>query len=280
MNAVGLAEKDLTRINDTLFTTVRLGKTTVDELGQALFNVAPVAAAAGTSIEEIGAALAVLTAGGTRTSEATTQLRAAIQALSAPTVRQISRAEALGFTFDETAIATQGLEATIDDLMEATGGSQQKLRMLLGSTEAVMAVLRLAGTGADDFTAALTAMDEKAGATEVAFEKMNETFSRQWDILKAQLNVTLIELGTAILPTVTSAVTNLSSAVTLLTADTEDLTSGALDLKLALLGLAEAALFPLAKFFESIDQNKDTVDVFTRQLRKIQVNLPRRPAIA
>jgi TP901 family phage tail tape measure protein len=206
MNAFGLAEEDLGRINDTLFTTVRLGKTTVDELGQALFNVAPIAAASGASIEEVGAALAVLTAGGTRTSEATTQLRSAIQALTAPTVRQVSRAQALGFTFDETAIATQGLQATINDLMEATGGSQQQLRMLLGSTEAVQAVLRLAGTGADDFTSALLDMDNKAGATQEAFDRMNETFGRQVAILTSQLKVAMIEIGLRVLPLITNAI--------------------------------------------------------------------------
>ncbi len=211
MNAWGLAASELTSVNDALFTTVRLGKTTIDELGAALFNVAPIAAQAGVSIDQVGAALASMTAQGTPTSVATTQLRMAILALLAPTKRQISAALELGFTYDKTKLATEGMQSVFEDLIEATGGSETKLRRLLGSVEAVLAVLQLMGPQAQLFTDNLAAMAEKGGAAQTAFEKMNETFERQLAILKAELGRAMIEIGSVILPKLTAGVVALTA---------------------------------------------------------------------
>lgn len=242
MNAFGLAEKDLTRINDTLFTTVRLGKTTVDELGNALFNVAPIAAAAGASIEDVGSALAVLTASGVRTSEATTQLRAAIQALTAPTVRQKQRAEDMGIALDTQAIATKGLEGAFKDLFEQTGGNLEQLRLLLGSVEAVQAVLILGGEGAEAFAEANAAMAEKSGAANAAFETMNETAARQWQIVKTQLSVAMIDLGTRALPAVAEGAILAQGAISLLTGNIDGLSRSVLVARIQLLELSKSIL--------------------------------------
>ena len=66
---------------DSMFTAVKLGKTTFDELSGSLFNVLPIAKQANVKFDEISAALAVMTAKGTPTSVATTQLRQAITCL-------------------------------------------------------------------------------------------------------------------------------------------------------------------------------------------------------
>ncbi|KKL71365.1 hypothetical protein LCGC14_2095650 [marine sediment metagenome] len=91
MNAWGKTTEDITDIQDSLFLAVRQGKTTIAELGQAYFQVAPVAAAFGFTVDETNATLATLALNGVPTSEALTQIRAAMLALGAPTIRQKKR---------------------------------------------------------------------------------------------------------------------------------------------------------------------------------------------
>lgn len=85
MNAYGKTGKEeFEKVADVMVMTQNLGKTTVNELAGSLFNVVPAATAAGISFEQVGAAMATMTAQGTPTSVATTQLRSAIQAFTAP----------------------------------------------------------------------------------------------------------------------------------------------------------------------------------------------------
>jgi phage-related protein len=82
INAFGLSTSDTQRVADAMFTAVKGGKTTFEELSSAMFQVAPIAASAGLEFEEILAAVAALTAQGTPTSVAMTQLRAVLAELS------------------------------------------------------------------------------------------------------------------------------------------------------------------------------------------------------
>lgn len=210
MNAWGLEQKELTNVSDAMFTAVRLGKTTIDELGAAMFNVAPVAGAMGVSVDEVAAALAVLTAKGVPTAVATTQLRQAILALAAPTKRQKKEMDELGLSFDAAKIEALGIDEVFRQLIEATGGNDEQLRRLVGSTEALQAVLALGSEGGAEFAAALDEMKNKSGSTDVAFTKMNETFSRQFDILKGQLKGILLDIGEQVLPSLIDALQRLN----------------------------------------------------------------------
>lgn len=210
INAFGLQTKDTAKVSDLMFTAVRLGKTTVSELGEAMFNVAPVAGAMGVSVEQTAAALAALTAQGVPTTVATTQLRQAILSLTAPTKRQSALMKELGLSFDEDKLQAVGLAGAFQEMIEAADGDAETLRRLVGSTEALQAVLALGGDQSDVFIENLRQMDISSGATNTAFEKMNKTFGRQFDILKSQLKVGMIELGSRLLPLVTQALEKLT----------------------------------------------------------------------
>ena len=75
LNAYGYGLEETDRIQKVLIQTQNKGITTVDELGKNLSKVTPIAAAYGVSIEEVGAALATLTAKGVDTATATTYLK-------------------------------------------------------------------------------------------------------------------------------------------------------------------------------------------------------------
>jgi len=176
VNAYGSDVLDAAKASDLMFTAVRLGKTDFEQLSSSLFNVVPIAAAAGVGFEDVTAGLARLTAQGTPTSVAATRLRSAIQALVAPTKEGKKQMEELGLSFDEATLREKGLDGALNDLYDATGGNIDQLRQIVGSVEGVQAILGLTGKNAEGFRDALDEMNESAGSTDKAFETMADTF--------------------------------------------------------------------------------------------------------
>lgn len=85
VNSYGAANLSTAKASDILFQGTKFGKSTVEELAQSLSNVVPIAASVGIGFDDVNASLATMTIQGTPTAEATTQLRAMIDALSTPT---------------------------------------------------------------------------------------------------------------------------------------------------------------------------------------------------
>lgn len=75
LNAYGLGIEETARVQNILIQTQNKGIITVDELGKNLAKVTPISSAYGVSIEQVGAAIATLTAKGTGAEESTTQLK-------------------------------------------------------------------------------------------------------------------------------------------------------------------------------------------------------------
>ena len=200
LNAFKIPMSDAQHVADLMFTTVKRGKTTFPELAASLFNVAPIAAAAGVKFEEVTAALASITKQGVPTAVATTQLRAAIQAMTAPTIRQRKMIEELGIEMSAAALQSRGLAGTLNLIMEATGGDMEIMRKLVGSVEAVQAVLALAGQNAETFAGDLEAMENATGAATDAFDQMEQSTGRQLEKLKVQFQDIGITIGTALMP--------------------------------------------------------------------------------
>lgn len=200
INAFGLESSDAQAVADSMFATVQGGKTTFAELSASIFNIGPAAAAAGVSFKEVNAAIATLTASGTPTSVATTQLRAALTGLQRPSAELDSIFGKLGYKNAQVAIEAKGMGFALDAVKDASGGSNGELQKLLGSVEAVAAANVIAGTGADKFAGELDRQKGSAGAASTAFEEMQKSTSVQWDKLKVQVQNVGITIGAAILP--------------------------------------------------------------------------------
>ena len=213
VNAYGRDNLDVSDAADVLFTTVRLGKTTIEELSAAMFNVVPIAAATGVEFEQVAAGMSALTAQGVPTAQATTQLRAAIQSLTAPTKRQAALMQELGFEMNAARLQELGLAGAFKEVIAAAGGDLQVLRQLIGSVEAIQAVLALGGEQSAVFEDHLRQMEEAAGSTDAAFEEMQKSTARLWESMTATGERILIQFGTALLPTVNEQLTAFSDWV-------------------------------------------------------------------
>lgn len=185
LNAYKMSAEEAGTVSDQLFTTVRLGKTTFGELGASIAQVAPIAAAYGISIDQVLGAVASLTKQGTPTSQAMTQIRAAIQG----TAGELGDAAFQGRTFQEA----------LQLINEKAGGSASKMKEMLGTDEGLAATLALTGKNARSAASDLGELQNSLGATEAAFEKMKDAADNQLILLANNVQVYLRPLGEKIL---------------------------------------------------------------------------------
>ena len=195
LNAFGKTAADAGDFADILFATVKAGKTTLTELAAPLAQVTGLANSAGLSFDQVGAAIAGLTASGLKTPEAITSLKAALSNIIKPTGEAEKAAEALGIKFDQAALSSMGLEGFLQMVMKATGGNVTEMGKLFGSTEALNGVMILGKDEAGKYASALEGMADRAGGAQSAFELLNFTVENQVKILMNQLDAALIAFG-------------------------------------------------------------------------------------
>lgn len=187
VNAYGQDVIKATQASDLMFTAVKLGKTDFTQLSQSLFNVIPTAASLGIEFGDVTAALAAMTAQGTPTSVATTQLRQLFVELSkegskvADTFQKVS-----GKSFKDFIAEGNNTADALAVLEKHAKKSDKSISDLFGSVEAGNAALALTGSGTDVFLRNLDEMEKSAGATEKAFQTMEKTSARGIERLKAK----------------------------------------------------------------------------------------------
>ncbi len=199
LNAYGVGMEEAERFSDLLFQTVRSGQTTLPELGNSLAAVTGLAATAGVSFDELLAAVATLTATGSGTAEAITQVRGAISNILKPTSQARDMAAELGLEFNASALESKGFAQFMRDVGEATGGSTEQMSLLFGDVEALNGSLTLTGLGAEKFAETIGAMGDSAGATETAFEKMRGTVENGSQSIRNALEAAFVGVGTPLL---------------------------------------------------------------------------------
>jgi TP901 family phage tail tape measure protein len=206
LNAYGDAVESATAVSDALFVGVRAGKTTVDELAGSLGRVAPLAATAGVSFDELVASVAALTKGGISTREAVTGVRGVLASVVKPTQEAQEAAERLGIQFNAAALESQGLETFLNNLITATDGNTEELAQLFGGVEALVPILALTGAAGEDFTEILRDLEDAAGTTEEAFNKIANSPGFQIDRLVANINTSFEEFVGVILQAAVPAI--------------------------------------------------------------------------
>lgn len=190
LNAFHLNISQAQKVADMLFTTVAIGGTTFQELASQIAMVAPLASATGISIEEVNAAIATLTKGGTPTAQAVTQMRAAIIGLN----------KVLGDGWAKT----MSMQDAMVKVGDQAGGSQVKLQALVGTVEGMMGIIGMTGLNALQAAADLREMSNAAGALDTAFSKMDNVrhWHRIWQTALGTLTKFGIEADTVLAPVI------------------------------------------------------------------------------
>lgn len=200
-NAYGSEILNAQKASDIMFQTVKLGKTDFTQLSNSLFNVIPIASAIGVQFEDIGAAIAAMTAQGVPTSVATTQIRQSLVELNKEgsvayeTFKQIS-----GESFKDFIVEGGNLQEALQMMSDYAEKTGKEVTSMFSSVDAGNAVLALSGQNASKFKDYLDQVRNSVGAASEAFKKIDDGAARQFERLKAELSALVIELGNNALP--------------------------------------------------------------------------------
>lgn len=213
LNSYNLTTKDASKFSDIMFTTVRLGKTTFNELAAKIGTVAATASNANIGFGELNAAVAQLTKGGLSTDIAMTSLNALIISMLKPTKEMEAAVQKLGKGYKSVGdmLSKEGLAGALKLLNDLTGGNAEAMQKLTGSVEANRAAGILAGKGYSEFEKILSQFKDTTGATEEAYAKMTESFTFKLQKFRAKLELMFLEVGEKLMPSVLGMLDDLSA---------------------------------------------------------------------
>ena len=195
LNAYGKGADEAGHVSDVLLTTQNLGKTSVDELAGSMGRVIPLAAAYNVSLENLSSGLAIMTANGIATAEASTYTKSMLNELgdTGSSVGKILKQQT-GKSFAELNADGKSLGDVLQVLYDSVGGNATKFAGLWSSVEAGTGALSLASSGADKFNGVLQQMQADSGATQTAYDTMTDTMAYKLDGVKTNAQ----NLGTAL----------------------------------------------------------------------------------
>lgn len=214
LNAYGLEASEVTNVSDILVQTQNKGKTTVAELASSMGKIIPTANSVNVNLEQLGTGYALMTAKGIATAETTTYMNSMLNELSdsGSTVANILK-EKTGKSFAELMESGTSLGDSMAIIEQEANNSGLAMSELWSSSEAGKAALVLATDAGQAFNSTLSDMQNSAGATDTAFEKVNNTTGNK---LKQSLNEvknSAINMGDTLAP-VTSMVAEGFSKIT------------------------------------------------------------------
>lgn len=192
INAFKIPVSEAEAVADKLFSTVVQGKTTFEELSNNLSKASVPAAALGVSLDELLGVVIGITKQGTPTSEAFTQVKAAITALLDPSEQMAEVYAKMGVESGRQAIAQFGLIGTLEQVRQAYDGNDSALVKALRSSEAYNGVLSVTGRNLEEVRKATQGVGEATGMMGKAHKENANTLENSLNSLKASV-VTLVE---------------------------------------------------------------------------------------
>lgn len=213
MNAYGLKASEVTNVSDMLIQTQNLGKTTVADLASSMGKVIPTANAYGVSLDELCAGYAIMTANGVATAESTTYMNGMLNELgkSGTTVSETLK-EKTGKTFKELMDNGMSLSDVLKIISDAATENNKSFGDMWSSSEAGKAGMILLGDSAENFNGVLEQMQNSAGATNTAFEKL-DTNSTKIKKTTNELKNDAIDLGTTLMEELAPIIENIAEKI-------------------------------------------------------------------
>jgi len=216
MSTFGKSAEEVTGAMDYMVRAADASVATVSELGMALTNIGPIAAAAGISFEDINIALALLASRGIRGAEAGTALRSMLANLRRPTESVKEELKKWNIALYDATGAMYPLPKILEQFQEALAGATQEERDLAIQTvagtygmNAMNALLSAGSQGWNEMArsiAGATSMSEKAAAHA-------QTFAGQLEMFEGVVESLRIRIGSAFLPALTKVLGVFSSLI-------------------------------------------------------------------
>lgn len=207
INAYGYSASDANMIANQLIQTQNDGKTTVNELAQAMGQVIPTASALNIPLEQLNAAYVSLTKQGINTANSTTYLNGMFTELAdgGSTVSEILQNKT-GKTFGQLMKEGYTLGDVMQILNDSVNGDSEAFLNLWGNTRAGKGALALLNGGVEEFNAEALQMANSTGNIEEALDKLSTPGAKARKALNSLVNAG-IQIGDVLAPYIEKAVT-------------------------------------------------------------------------
>lgn len=184
LRAFGLDVSQVGEVTDALILGQSKAANTVTEFAEGIAKVGPVAKLAKISLQETTAALGLLANNMIKGSDGGTALRNVIIRLAAPAADGARAIKNLGLRLEQVNPEAVGLQQALLNLKNAGFSGVGQAADIFGKKMAAGgAILVGVSEDMDELTAAVTGMGE---ATEAAAERMEQTISSKFELIKSQ----------------------------------------------------------------------------------------------
>lgn len=230
----------------------------VEDMGEAMKYIAPVANTMGLSIEEVAAAIGIMSDAGIKGEQAGTTLRGALTRLTKPTDKMVAVMDELGISFYDNEGKMKSLTEMISMLQDATSGlteeQQQYALTTLFGTESLSGMVALISRGSDDLADMTKEFENADGAAKDMADTMLDNTKGSIEELKGSLE----SAGIAIQKSLSPFIRDLAKKIQDLVDDFNDLTDEEKEnvIKTALL---VAAIGPAIKILSALGSTLGTV---------------------
>lgn len=192
------------KVADVLTKTFTSSNTDLNMLGETMKYVAPIASAAGMSMEEMAAATGLMGNAGIQGSQAGTSLRAIIMRLQAPTDAAAAAMDKLGINVRNADGSMKGMPDIMAEFEKGLGGVDQASRDAALSTiigmEASAGFQALLNEGSDTLRSYSGELENAGGTAEEIASKQLDNLNGALTILKSGLEGAAIAIGTHLTP--------------------------------------------------------------------------------
>ena len=206
MNAYGKENLSAAAATDILVASVREGKAEATELAGAMGQVLPIAAEMQISFDQVGAAIAAMTRTGTNAAEASTQLKAIMSSLLAPSQQAEEALQGMGTSAANLRkqIREEGLIATLGSLRTLTNQyGEDAMGKVFPNIRALSGVLDLMGSNASDNIQVFDSLKNATGSLSGAFKAAAETTQFKFDQAIIAVKTSLTQFGATLSEAVT-----------------------------------------------------------------------------
>lgn len=237
LRGFGLEASEAGHVADVLAENANRTNSSVAETGEAMKYIAPLARAAGISMEETAAAIGIMANAGVQGSQAGTTLRGALSRLSKPTDVMQQAMDELGVSFYDSEGKMLSLADQVGMLQSAMAGmtDEQKNNYLvtLYGQEALSGMLALINEGPESLSSLTSAYESCDGAAQAAAATMQDNLKGAIEALSGSAET----LGIVFYDSVSG---NLKSAVQVVNESVDNITdafnNGGLDAAISAAG--------------------------------------------
>ena len=203
MTAYADEQMTAAKAGDLLHETLKQGKFDAGQFMEKLGSVIPVAAGAGVSMEELGAASATMSKLSGDAAGTLTAMRSLMLSLLKPSEKQKEILADIGMTSEQLGkMMDESLLGTMQHLFKSLDGNNEALFNMFGSSKAVVGALSTMGLQSETYTKVLDGMNNSVGNINEGFDTLSGTSGFKFKQTLVKLQNVGIEIGNILLPIV------------------------------------------------------------------------------